>query len=262
MPPRASTRAFATLRRFARWAHDKQGVFGAMGLPTADVRELVCEEAPCKKLDRVEVRALFKAAEDRVRLTDAKRADNVGTGLADPTRRKRPRRDLAMLALLYYTGLRVTELVVLRRTQYDGSHLVNVARKGQSRSRRLYVPAEARKFLDNYVAAERPKDATLSHDADAAPLFLATRSGTRMQRQYVAEALNRIAEDASKHRSTPIELHPHRLRHTFGSRHREASGSDTETAAALGHQSLKYVGRYVRQTDAEREALMERALDT
>ncbi len=38
-----------------------------------------------------------------------------------------------------------------------------------------------------------------------------------------------------------IVLHPHRLWHTFGARYREASGSDTETAAALWHAGLGYV---------------------
>jgi integrase len=56
-------------------------------------------------------------------------------------------------------------------------------------------------------------------------------------------------------------LHPHRLRHTFGARHRERSHDDSETAAALGHRSTKYVGRYARKTDGEREALIEAALD-
>jgi integrase/recombinase XerC len=250
-------RAFATLRHFARWAHDKYGVFGAMGLPTAEIRELVTEEPACKKLDRGEVHALFKSAEERVVLSDAKRRDALGTGQKDAQRRARPRRDLAMLALLYYTGLRATELVMLKREQYTGSHLHNVARKGHNRSRKMYVPIEARRYLNDYLQHERPYD----DKSAAVPLFLATRSGGYMRREYLGEALRRIAEDASKHRKTPIELHPHRLRHTFGARHREASGSDTETAQALGHQSLKYVGRYVRKTDTEREALIEQALD-
>ena len=33
--------------------------------------------------------------------------------------------------------------------------------------------------------------------------------------------------------------------------------SDTETASALGHASLKYVGRYVRKNDQERADTLE-----
>jgi integrase len=47
------------------------------------------------------------------------------------------------------------------------------------------------------------------------------------------------------------------LRHTFGFLVRQKTGSDTETAALLGHSSLKYVGRYVRQTDLERESVLD-----
>ena len=39
----------------------------------------------------------------------------------------------------------------------------------------------------------------------------------------------------------------------------EVSRSEWETAAALGHRSLQYVGRYTRLTDDERDALAERA---
>ncbi len=66
-----------------------------------------------------------------------------------------------------------------------------------------------------------------------------------------------IAEEDSKHKSDPIEIHPHRLRHTFGAEMREKTGSDTETAALLGHAGRKHVGRYVRNTQAEREAILE-----
>ncbi len=59
-------------------------------------------------------------------------------------------------------------------------------------------------------------------------------------------------------KAVPMTLHPHQLRHTFGALYREASGSDTETAAALGHAGLQYVGRYVRKTDNERIGMLRR----
>ena len=101
-------------------------------------------------------------------------------------------------------------------------------------------------MLDNYLTVERMRDTNDTKMEQA--LFLATRSGGYLVRGDLNEALKRIAQEANKHRdvSQPIHLHPHRLRHTFGALHRGASSSDSETAAALGHLSTKYVGRYAQ----------------
>ncbi len=224
-------RAFATLRRFAKWCHEQPGhVFEKGGMPTRGIRALDVDEADCKKLTRQDVHQLFKAADALVRTEERGNAA--------------PRRNRAILAVLYYTGLRVSELVALRRDQYQGSYLVNVARKGKSRSKGLYLVAECRRQLDRYIETERHRDDSAG---DALPLFLPTRKGRFMTRQLVFHVLRHIAEEASKHQKTAIEIHPHRLRHTFGAEYRDKTGSDTETAAALGHTGLQYVGRYVRK---------------
>ena len=82
-----------------------------------------------------------------------------------------------------------------------------------------------------------------------------------MARQHVHRSLAHLAREASKHRDIPIHVHPHRLRHTFGAEYREKTGSDTETAAALGHAGLQHVGRYVRRSVEEREAIAEGLFD-
>ncbi len=61
----------------------------------------------------------------------------------------------------------------------------------------------------------------------------------------------------SPHSKDDLTIHPHQLRHTFGYKVRKLTGSDTETAAFLGHSSLKYVGRYARSTKKEREKILD-----
>lgn len=56
-----------------------------------------------------------------------------------------------------------------------------------------------------------------------------------MNRSPVNPILRHLALGANKHREDEGDVHPHALRHTIGSLYREKSGSDTETAAALGH---------------------------
>ena len=236
-------RVLASLRHFAKWAHEQPAhVFEAGGIPTRNVKELDVDEPDCKKLSQKEVHAMFKAADSLVR---------SGVG-----KRVRPRRNRAMLAVLYYTGLRVSELVALRREQYQGNYLLNVARKGKSRSKGLYLVADCRRYLDRYLVTERLVDDT---DCQQAPLFLSDATGRFMTRRLAYHVLEQIAQQANLGRDAAqaIAIHPHRLRHTFGAELRDKTGSDTETAAALGHTGLAYVGRYTRRSNDEREATLE-----
>jgi integrase/recombinase XerC len=241
--PATINRVFATLRRFSRWAHELPGgLFGACGLPTRGIKELAVDEPDCQKLQKRDLHRLFKAA-DRLVLTET-RAD------------QRPRRNRAVLAMLYYTGLRVSELVALRRHQYDGRYLTNVKRKGKARSKGVYVGAECRKALDDYLQTERSLDAA----DDKQGALLTRKCATEpLTRQMIGMILTRIAQEANKHRGEDgaLQIYPHRLRHTFGAEYRDKTGSDTETATALGHAGLSYVGRYVRKTQQEREDVID-----
>ncbi len=245
--PTSINRALSSLKHFARWAQEQPSqVFAQHGLPTADVKDLLVDEADCKKLSTYDMQALFAAA---------KRATQSATHPLT-----RPLRNQALLAVLYYTGLRVSEVVVLRRDQYDGQHLVQVRRKGRSRSRSIYLCLPCRQHLDAYLEHERPGDACLTvniADDGAKPLFVSAKSGGFLDRRRMGRLLARLAQEASTD-DRSVTVHPHRLRHTFGSIYREASGSDAETAAALGHAGLQYVGRYTRKAQSERDDLLER----
>lgn len=99
-------------------------------------------------------------------------------------------------------------------------------------------------------------------DGKAEPLLLSTdltANGGFLTRRSVAYVLDHLAQEANKHRDDErkIAVHPHRLRHTFGAWYRDKTGSDTETAAALGHMSIKYVGIYATRSRAEREAVLD-----
>jgi len=237
--PTTINRAFRTLRHFARWVHEQPHTpFAAVGLPTAGVKELAVDEPEAKKLEKREVYALFKAADNLV--------------LSETRKNSRPKRNRAILAMLYYTGLRVTELVRLRLAQWDGKRFKNVRRKGNVRTKLLYLPPDGRKLLEAYLEGERPKDEANSDDDW---LFLGS-GGAGLTRRQVHKVLVRLANEATKH-GGHIHVHPHRLRHTFGFEVRQRTKSDSETARLLGHQSDKYAGRYARSTQAERELLLD-----
>ena len=142
LAPTTINRVFATLRRFAKWAHEEPGnVFALGGLPTRGIKALASNEPNYKKLERRDITRLLKASDVLVHLGETSDA----TGLK-ARKNARPRRNRAMLAMLYYTGLRVSEMVRLNLSQLQGNHIVNVARKGTARSRRIFLPADCRRW--------------------------------------------------------------------------------------------------------------------
>ncbi|WP_437625992.1 tyrosine-type recombinase/integrase [Sorangium sp. So ce1151] len=237
--PATINRMFRSLRHFARWVHEQAATpFARTGLPTAGIKELATDEPDAKKLEKREVWQLFKAADNLV--------------LTETRKNSRPNRNRAILAVLYYTGLRVTELVRLRLSQWDGKRFRNVQRKGNVRTKLLYVPPEGRRLLDAYITGERLQDRGDDQDW----LFLPSSGDGPMTRRQIHRILVRTANEATKHHGV-IHLHPHRLRHTFGFEVRERTKSDSETARHLGHQTDKYAGRYARSTQQEREQLLD-----
>ncbi len=92
----------------------------------------------------------------------------------------------------------------------------------------------------------------------ARPLFLAAQSSHAVDRGRVVMVLAECAATAlarPDYAGEACHAHAHRLRHTFETRYREVSGSDTEIATALGQAGLAYV----RTSDAELLALLQQA---
>ena len=192
--PTSINRTFATLRHFARWAHEQKTPFIA-GLPTRGIKEREVDEPDAKKLSPREIHRLFKAA-DKLVITDTRK-------------NARPRRNRAILALLYYTGLRVSELCALRLDQYNEKHLVNVKRKGRTRTRKIYLSTGCRNHLVDYLESERRLDDLYGADN---PLMLTPGSAAPINRSTVWRALEKLAHEATTHTKDQLKIHPHRLR--------------------------------------------------
>lgn len=233
--PSTVNRRLSSIRSWGRWLLDEPGCPLQFGNPTKGIQTRTIEERAPQALSRVDTNALFRAAEV---LTVTETRKNA-----------QPHRNRAILSLLYHTGLRVSELCNLKRDQYTGSHLLNVIRKGKVRARRILVPSKCRAVLDAYLEKESP--------AGARWLFCGSSPSAHVLPRTAAKILARIAREASKNRETPITIHPHQVRHTFATRHLEQSGSESETAKALGHASLNYVGVYTRATDEQRAEVLE-----
>lgn len=249
LSPSTVNRMLATLRRWCHWMEGLKETPFSGPIPTRRVKGLPLEEPTAKSLSTREINKLFKAADKLVAVNTRKNSKS--------------RRNRAILGVAYYTGLRVSELCDLRLLQYDGLNLLNVMRKGNVRKSKIYIPKKCRELVDNYLNSEMP-----AHFITGIPekpiakkiqnsVFLFSLTPNRLNRSTIWNVIKKIAREASIHLEKEIKIHPHQLRHTFACQVRQRTGSDTETAALLGHTGIGNVGRYVRKTDKEREEILD-----
>ncbi len=148
-------------------------------------------------------------------------------------------RDAAVLALLYGSGLRISEALGLKRGDFGGGDTVTVIGKG-NKQRMVPVLPQVAKLVADYLAL-CPRDL-----ADQGPLFVGAKGGPLAAR-VVQLAMARLrgalglAETAT----------PHALRHSFAT-HLLARGGDLRSIQELlGHASLATTQIYT-EVDAER----------
>lgn len=139
-------------------------------------------------------------------------------------------RDLAILELLYASGIRVSELSGLDLGDVDmASATVRVMGKG-SRERIVPIHPLAIRRIREYLASGRP---SLDKGKSQGALFL-NRLGTRLRADGVRRMLERYLEELGQ----SARITPHDLRHSFAT-HLLEGGADLRTVQELlGHVAL------------------------
>jgi integrase/recombinase XerC len=156
-----------------------------------------------------------------------------------------PRRDRAILELLYAAGLRVSELVGLDWQDVDlQARVVRVMGKG-GKERMVPFGRPAAVALNHWlevwegIRASRRGSGEAPEDAEPEPVFL-NNSGGRLSDRSVRNILDRWVDAAAVARG----VHPHTLRHTFAT-HLLENGADLRTIQELlGHSSLSTTQKY------------------
>jgi integrase/recombinase XerD len=159
-------------------------------------------------------------------------------------------RDRAILYLAYSCGLRVSELVGLRRDQFDGRQpaCIHVNGKGR-RQRMLPLWKETSAAIRSWLAVRRA-------DADQ-ELFL-NASGRALTRSGVEYILARHVATATQHLPSLAQkrITPHVLRHSCAMHSLQATGDIRKVALWLGHASIRSTEVYLRADPTEKlEAL-------
>jgi integrase/recombinase XerD len=143
------------------------------------------------------------------------------------------RRDRALLAVMYATGCRVSEVVGLQLddVQLDQGYC-RCTGKG-NKQRMVSLNPVAVDAIRRYLELERPLQVAVAV-TDARSLFL-SRSGRRMNREMVWKLVQRYAIRSGCGR----DVTPHTLRHSFAT-HLLAGGADIRALQEmLGHASIR-----------------------
>jgi len=157
--------------------------------------------------------------------------EDVQALLAEPAKQCTPeaQRDLAMMQMLYASGMRVSELVSLDVDDVDlASGSVRCTGK-QNRRREIDLPGAVVETTRTYVTEARPQ---ICRGTEQSALFLNQR-GTRLTRQGFWLILKQYA-----HRVGIDDITPHTLRHSFAA-HQLTRGRDLgDVQRMLGHVSI------------------------
>jgi len=139
-------------------------------------------------------------------------------------------RDRAMLELLYATGLRVSELVMVEvaLVNLDAGYL-RVTGKG-AKQRLVPMGERARQLLQQYVEEARPR---LAKKRASRYVFVSRRGGP-LTRQAFWKLLRRRAQRAGIRQV----ISPHMLRHSFATHLLEGGADLRSVQVMLGHANI------------------------
>jgi site-specific recombinase XerD len=145
-----------------------------------------------------------------------------------------PARDVAILELFYSSGLRLAELIALDVGHVDVySESVRVLGKGR-KERVVPVGAPA------LAAIQRYRQEAGVH---AGPLFL-----SKVRRRLTQPNVWLVLKRYLPHTSIPVQVSPHKLRHSFATHLLDAGADLRSVQSLLGHASLSTTQIYTHVT--------------
>jgi len=211
-------RALAAVRSWFQW-------MARRGLVTSNPAALVATPKLPKHLPRV------PSIEQMNHLVETADADGAW-----------PERDRVIFELLYGCGIRNAELTGMNLEDVHWAGEVILVR-GKGRKER-YVPLgdAAAKAIRDYLPSRSAKLGTRS--SEALLLNLQMKGTGRL----TTRSVGRIVKQISLAKGLPAEIHPHTLRHAFGTHMLEEGADLRAIQELLGHERLSTTQRYTQLT--------------
>jgi integrase/recombinase XerC len=168
-----------------------------------------------------------------------------------------PERERMIFELLYGCGIRNSELVGIDMPDIQWKNDAILVR-GKGRKQR-YVPLgdEAAHSIRAYLPARQEclKAAGKAALIDDGPLIVNLRA--RGSARLTTRSVGRIVKQIALSRGLPADVHPHTLRHAFGTHMLEEGADLRAIQEMLGHERLSTTQRYTQLTTGQ----MQRVYD-
>ncbi|HEX5234573.1 MAG TPA: tyrosine recombinase [Silvibacterium sp.] len=155
-----------------------------------------------------------------------------------------PERDRVILELLYGCGIRNAELVGLNlRDIHWANEAILVRGKGR-KERHVPLGDAAALALRAYLPERASRLAAATKSTEALLVNVRLRGERRLTTRSVGRIVKRIAVA----HGLPAEVHPHTLRHAFGTHMLEEGADLRAIQELLGHERLSTTQRYTQLT--------------
>ncbi len=209
-------RALASLRSLYRW-------LAREGVVEQNPAKLVSTPKLPKKLPRV------PTVEEMNTMLDGRLPEQAAF----------PERDRVIFELLYGCGIRNSELVGIDLADIRWSNEAILIRGKGKKERYVPLGEEAAVAIRAYLSL---RDSVLAAKKRSTPGLLVSMRGTRLTTRSVGRIVKAIAVG----KGLPSDVHPHTLRHAFGT-HMLEEGADLRAIQdLLGHERLSTTQRYTQ----------------
>lgn len=151
-------------------------------------------------------------------------------------------RNRAMLEILFSTGMRISELINLKRAQIDRTGRIFIMGKGK-KERFVYLTPRARTYLEKYL---------FTRGNDQLPYLFVPYRGKNIASKNRKISANYLQEKIKRYRELlgiNIPISAHSLRHGFATYLAENGANPAAIQILLGHESLETTTRYVHASD-------------
>jgi len=151
-------------------------------------------------------------------------------------------RNRAILETLFSTGMRISELINLKKNQIDKNGRVFIKGKGK-KERFVYLTKRAQEHIEKYLEVRKEDESSY--------LFIPYR-GKNASHKDKKISPNYLEEKVKKYRellgfNIPITVHG--IRHAFATYLAESGANPVAIQILLGHESLDTTTKYVHASD-------------
>ena len=162
------------------------------------------------------------------------------------TQQKTILRDIAVIELLFATGMRISELCSLKQTDIDlqNKHVLIFGKGAKERMLQISNP-DVLKALINYQNA-------FSNELSQVPWFFVNRLNNRLSEQSVRLMIKHYCELAG----IPMHITPHMFRHSFATLLLEADVDIRYIQKMLGHSSITVTEIYTHVALSKQKAIL------